>query len=291
MSDVTEQGAPRRPRTAATAIAATIVRRRRKQMMLQGFGIAAILFAFLMLAILLTSLVSSGYKAFVQTHVTFEVLVDPSAIEVERLPRGDFDEVLEAALARVLSLDGGDRAVRRQVGALLSNGAQFELRDAVIAEPGLIGETIEMTVPVSDPFDQLAKGLVDRATPEGNRRVDDREVAFYDALDEAGAISQPLNWGLVTNADSRFPELAGLKGALVGSFWALLTCFLISFPLGDRGGDLSGGVRAAEPPDRSHRGEHQQPGGRALGRIRPARARGVHRLVRPSRARRPSWAG
>ena len=29
-----------------------------------------------------------------------------------------------------------------------------------------------------------------------------------------------------------FRSLPGLKGALVGSFWALLTCFLISFPLG-----------------------------------------------------------
>ena len=34
------------------------------------------------------------------------------------------------------------------------------------------------------------------------------------------------------NTDRRFPELAGLRGALIGSFWALLVCFLISFPLG-----------------------------------------------------------
>ena len=29
-----------------------------------------------------------------------------------------------------------------------------------------------------------------------------------------------------------FRSLRGLKGALIGSFWALLVCFLISFPLG-----------------------------------------------------------
>ena len=55
---------------------------------------------------------------------------------------------------------------------------------------------------------------------------------MFDRLVEAGIISKPLNWGLITNADSRFPELAGLKGALIGSAWALLVCFLISFPLG-----------------------------------------------------------
>jgi phosphate transport system permease protein len=45
-------------------------------------------------------------------------------------------------------------------------------------------------------------------------------------------VSRPFNWGLFFNADSRFPELAGLAGAIVGSFYALLVCFLISFPIG-----------------------------------------------------------
>src|SRR3546814_2981731 len=37
---------------------------------------------------------------------------------------------------------------------------------------------------------------------------------------------------LFTAAYSRFPELAGLAGALAGSFYALLVCFVISFPVG-----------------------------------------------------------
>lgn len=45
-------------------------------------------------------------------------------------------------------------------------------------------------------------------------------------------IDRRFNWGLFFNADSRFPELAGLSGAIVGSFYALLVTFIISFPLG-----------------------------------------------------------
>jgi len=41
-----------------------------------------------------------------------------------------------------------------------------------------------------------------------------------------------FNWGLIVNPNSRFPELAGLGGAIVGSFYVLLVCFLISFPMG-----------------------------------------------------------
>jgi phosphate transport system permease protein len=123
-------------------------------------------------------------------------------------------------------------AEMRAAGGILSNSAQFELRDLLVADPSLYGQTLELTVPVSDPYDQLAKGLIDRDTPEEFRRVSNNEIAWFDQLAAAGAISSPINTGLITNADSRFPELAGLRGAMVGSFYALLTCFLISFPIG-----------------------------------------------------------
>ena len=147
------------------------------------------------------------------------------------LPRGGFQDVLTAALlANLPSADPGRDA--RAVRGILSNGAQFQLRDRVVADPGLIGQTITMKLVVADIFDQLHKGSIRRDTPENLRRVNDREIGWFDELDAAGLISKPFNWGLFTNADSRFPELAGLKGALVGSFWALLTCFVIAFPVG-----------------------------------------------------------
>ena len=214
-------------------VQASLVRRRRKERILKGLGLTAICFAFLMLATLIVSLVASGHSAFVQTHVTVKVFVDPKDIREKRLPRGGFDDVLTASLADDMpALDISDRATKKQVEKILSNGAQFKLRDLVVADPGLIGQTIEMTVPVSDAYDQLHKGGIDRTTPEENRRLDDAQIAMFDQLVDAGIVSKPLNWALLTNADSRFPELAGLKGALIGSAWALLVCFLISFPLG-----------------------------------------------------------
>jgi len=219
--------------TASEAVRSSLSRRNRQQLVLQGFGIAAIFFAITMLLILLTSLISTGYHAFTQTQIELEVYVDPEEIPAENLPRGGFREALAAALGvHFPEIDLSDRAATRELTSILSNGAQFQLRDAVVADPSLIGQTITLSVPVSDPYDQLNKGLVDRATPEQIRRVDDAAIARFDRLEELGLISAPLNTGLLTNADSRFPELAGLKGALVGSFWALLTCFVISFPLG-----------------------------------------------------------
>jgi phosphate transport system permease protein len=106
------------------------------------------------------------------------------------------------------------------------------VRNAVVADPSVIGGTLTLEVPVSDPFDQLNKGTISRDLPEDQRRVNDQQVGWFDQLVAQGRISTPFNWGLFFNADSRFPELAGLAGAIVGSFYALLVCFLISFPVG-----------------------------------------------------------
>ncbi|GAA0296319.1 phosphate ABC transporter permease PstA [Rhodovulum strictum] len=221
---------PRRLSSTET-VRAGLGRRKRHQIMLQGLGLAAISFAFLMLATLVGSLVMTGHKAFTQTHITLDVYVDPAEIPAAGLPRGGFRDVMTAALAeRIPGVES--RAELRALGAILSNGAQFMLRDRIVADPSLIGQTITMRVPVSDPYDQLKKGLIDRETPEAFRRVKDQEIAWFDTLMAQGAITEPFNWALFRNADSRFPELAGLKGALIGSAWALLVCFLISFPLG-----------------------------------------------------------
>jgi phosphate transport system permease protein len=96
----------------------------------------------------------------------------------------------------------------------------------------VIGGTIRLSLPASDQFDQLNKNNVPRDVPEAQRRISDQQIAWFDTLAERGFVSTPLNWGLLFNADSRFPELAGLAGAIVGTFYAILVCFLISFPVG-----------------------------------------------------------
>lgn len=234
MTDITpELAGSGRSRSTKELVRQSLTRRNRKQKVVQGFGIAAILFALSMLAILVGSLVSTGYPAFTQTHVELEVFVDPEEVDSERISRGNYDEMLVASLARYFpDIDMSDRASSRDVMQILSSGAELKLRDRVISDPSLIGETINIKVPASDNYDQLNKELIKRDTPEENRRLNDAAIARFDTLKAADVISTPINTTLITSADSRFPELAGLKGALIGSFWALLVCFVVSFPLG-----------------------------------------------------------
>ena len=205
--------------------------RNRRQTIVQGLGLAAILFAFLMLFILVASLVSTGYRALVQTHVQLTVYVDPELVDPEGLPRGNFRGLLAESLEELFP-DVTERSDRKKISRIPSNGAQFILRDIIVDDPSLIGQTVILKAPTSDPYDQLRKGLIDPETPEEFRRLSDKEIEWFNRLESAGLVSSPFNTALLFNADSRFPEIAGLRGAIVGSFWTLLICFMISFPVG-----------------------------------------------------------
>jgi phosphate transport system permease protein len=229
MTEVTAIDAPHH----ASGEAAAARRRRRyaADRRLRIYGVTAICLALGMLAILISSLVVSGYPALTQTFVRVDFPISAENVDSENPADGNWRAVMRDGVAALFP-DATSPAERRAAGAILTPNTQFMVRDAVVRDPSVIGGTLTLAVPVSDPFDQLNKGLVDRAAPEERRRLSDQEIAWFDQLESEGRISRPFNWGLFTNTDSRFPEMAGLRGALVGSFYTLLVCFLISFPVG-----------------------------------------------------------
>jgi len=122
MTDMTTGSAAPDPHRTTEIVAKSLDRRRRKQSRLKWIGMGAIMIAFTMLFILVASLVSTGWQAFVQTHITVEVFVDPEEIRADRLPRGNFDDVLETTLGNMLpGVDMTDRATARSVGSAPSS--------------------------------------------------------------------------------------------------------------------------------------------------------------------------
>ncbi|MBH0238543.1 phosphate ABC transporter permease PstA [Methylobrevis albus] len=198
---------------------------------LQFYGIAAISTAIGLLGLLITTLVIGGYPAFLQTKITLDFPIKAEYVDAADPAAGNYRNVVRDALLQIAP-EATTPPQQRMLGQLLTNNTQFFVRDAVVANPSVIGGTLTLTVPAADPIDQLNKGLIDRTLPENQRRVNDVQLGFYDRLVEAGQVSAPFNWALFFNSDSRFPELAGLAGAITGSFYALLICFLISFPVG-----------------------------------------------------------
>jgi phosphate transport system permease protein len=221
------------PRTGWLTSEAAARRRRRyaADRRLQILVIGAITIAVGLLGLLVVSLVAQGYTAFSQTMVTVDFPVSTEYVDPTDPAEGNYRAVVRAGLQALFPEVSG-AADERSLGQILTANAQFLVRDAVLRDPAAIGGTLTIAVPAADPFDQLNKGTIDRDVPEDQRRVTDQQITWFDQLVAEGRISRPFNWGLFFNADSRFPELAGLAGAIVGSFYALLVCFLISFPIG-----------------------------------------------------------
>lgn len=199
------------------------------------YGILALLFAGSVLTLLVSTIVSSGHAAFFNTTLSLELELDPETMGVtapytkNRLMHGSYYTTVKQSLYRLFPEVTG-RAARRALAAILSPGAEIKLRDYLLDNPDEIGKTITLVVPVASDFDQLYKGNLPR-TGE-HTRLTRAQMAWFDALLADGRIDYRFNPGFLLGGDSRYPELAGIGGAVAGSFLALLVCFLLSFPLG-----------------------------------------------------------
>jgi phosphate transport system permease protein len=76
------------------------------------------------------------------------------------------------------------------------------------------------------------KGHVDREAPETDRRIKDNQLAWLDRLQSEGRIEKRFNATFFTAGDSREPELAGIRSAVVGSLLTLMVTLALSFPIG-----------------------------------------------------------
>jgi phosphate transport system permease protein len=183
------------------------------------------------LSLLFISIVANGYSAFMQTFVKVNVFFDPQMLQQESLASANYQGLIKKAL-RDMFPDVKGRGEKRQLYGLVSSGASFQLRNMVLKQPDVIGKTLEVWVPADDDVDMLFKGHFDRNVAEGSRRLNDKQLAWIDQLAAEGRIEKKFNKTFFTAGDSREPELAGIWGAVVGSFLTLAVTLLLSFPIG-----------------------------------------------------------
>jgi phosphate transport system permease protein len=98
--------------------------------------------------------------------------------------------------------------------------------------PEVIGQTRSLWVPANDDIDMYAKGKIDITLPESERRLNDQQVAWIKKFESEDRIAKQFNWVFFRTGDSRDPELSGIWGAMMGSFYTLVVTLLLSFPIG-----------------------------------------------------------
>jgi phosphate transport system permease protein len=206
-------------------------RRYRAEQRFKWLGIAAISSALAFLAFLLITVIGDGASAFRQTVIQLGISFDKEEFTQEDLLRADYQGLVKTALSERFPEVTG-RQDKRLLYDLVSTGAAYTLLNMVRDNPKLIGSHQTVWLPANDDVDMLIKGKIDMDQPEVNRRIKDRQYQWVSNLREAGQAELRFNRAFFTNGDSREPELAGVRGAIKGSFYTLLITLLLSFPIG-----------------------------------------------------------
>lgn len=216
---------------------ALLKRRNAAEKRFRFYGLAAVMTAVLVLCLLLTSIISKGYTAFQQTYILVDIRLDAETIDpkgtkrIEDLAAASYRGLLRSALREQFPGVEGRKAKRALYG-IVASGAEFDVRDAVLNNPKLVGTTATIAVKSSDDVDSFYKGYIPRDVPESNRKVKDRELAWLDTLSADDRIVKQFNVDFFTHGDSREPEEAGILGAVIGSLYTLAITLALCFPIG-----------------------------------------------------------
>ena len=221
-------------RKSREIVEAGLARRRRREKLFRATGLVATAAGVIFLGVFFATLIVQGSSAFVQTFIELDVEMSEDLLAPDGeldLQYADFDGLVRNAL-RAEFPDVSGRSERRELYRLVSVGAGYQLREMLQADPSLVGSTVTVSVPAASTVDMLVKGNIDATIDESLRPISDAQVAWVESLQEAGRLATRFNRALFTNGDSREPELAGIKGALMGSFYMLVVTVVLAFPIG-----------------------------------------------------------
>lgn len=220
-------------------------RRNAAERRFRAYGVAAIATAILALVFLLFTIIRDGSTAFVQTYATIPVTIEASVVD----PQGTRDP---AAMSKVLTTSYGKLLENSLRGFVETNGiaipdladkdlagffsaqARADLRQAVLADPGLVGSVIEVPALTSSRVDGMFKGRVSRESAAGDARTSVAQFDLAEALKARGELETRFNPSFITGTDSsdNRAEAAGLGIAILGSFYMMLIVLVLSLPIG-----------------------------------------------------------
>ena len=205
--------------------------RHRAEVRFQWAGKFAIAISLLFLAVMVFTITrdASGVVKQTQGRVLVDLTADRDASQ-EPL-KTSYGKTLKAGLRQMFP-NVSKRKDKKKLYGLVSSEASFEIARMIADNPALRGGVHRLWVTASDDLDLYIRGKVDMNLPERQRRISDAETGWIAALQKQGDLRRVVNWGFLTNGDSREPEIAGILSALVGSALSLAVCFAFAFPIG-----------------------------------------------------------
>lgn len=224
------------PQEATQRVAASVDKRYRHERRFKLYGKIAIGGALVFLVLFMANILQKGIPGFFQHYVTLEVTLDREQLDpngdasIDSLFAGNTRAVLQAAVYEATGAQSSKD--RRAAFKLVSAGAGNRLRSMILEDPSLLGQRIQVQFALDDDADSYMRGFITKETEERRRRIKDNQMDMLDRLQAEGLIEYKLSDYIFTGSDSRNPELAGVKGAVIGSLLTLAVCLTLAFPIG-----------------------------------------------------------
>jgi phosphate transport system permease protein len=211
----------------------------------RAYGLTAIILALLALVWLLISIFGNGLPAFRQTFLTFPVTLDAATLdkagnrdpaEMGKVTTVGYGKLLAKALQAEAVAKGIDlgKMKPKDIANLISEESSATLRDRVLSDPALLGQTISFAALASGRVDGYYKGRVSMESAAKDKNTSPAQLALADKLKEAGVLTIGFNAGFLTmpDASDKRPEAAGLGVAIIGSLYMMIVVLVLALPIG-----------------------------------------------------------
>ncbi|MDW3221423.1 MAG: phosphate ABC transporter permease PstA [Paracoccaceae bacterium] len=209
------------------------------------YGVAAIATGILFLIVLLVSIVYSGAGAFQQTFINTAIYLDPAKLDkngnrdpadLAKVSTFGYAPLIQAAVLTQVQEAGIETPLvkPRDMKAMISASAAAQVRDVVLANPDLIGETVEFRILASSRVDGYLKDRVKREDVSRDKNIDAEHLDLVDALQPLGVIKKTFNIDFITGSDASESraEAAGLGVSMIGSLFMMIVVLVLALPIG-----------------------------------------------------------
>jgi phosphate transport system permease protein len=170
---------------------------------MQTLCYSAVALTAMLMLVFFTTLGYRGIGAFSQTKFDIEIATVESSAKIS----------INNALYNLV--EEPDRSTKKSLRGLITPNSFSTIN---LKDPGVY------TLVAHTDVDMYVKGVYNK--------LDNIQQQIVDAAIKSGNIYRTWNWSFWTNSDSRSPEIAGIWGAAVGTFYTIGLAILLAFPIG-----------------------------------------------------------
>ncbi|HPE24530.1 MAG TPA: phosphate ABC transporter permease PstA [Albidovulum sp.] len=209
------------------------------------YGRIAIAIGLAALVVLMGSVLANGLGSFRQSFLTLEVHLDEKVLDksgardpeaMKKVTTIGYGKIVDAALKATIAAEGivVEGLTDKDVSDMISKEAAALVRNRVLADPALVGQTVAFKVLANGRIDGYLKGRVTMDSAERDSNVSPRQLELADALVARGILAKSFNAGFITGPDASElrPEAAGMGIAILGSAYMMLVVLFLSLPIG-----------------------------------------------------------